>query len=113
MPARGGRRETHHLTCPVCGALPGTTCVDEGEELDKVHPSRHISVAERNWRSLNGWEPPELTERRTSRQDEEDTRALLFNPRLGTAPAAALSRDLREGRRHRLGALAGLHRRVS
>jgi hypothetical protein len=112
MAGRGGRRETHHLTCPVCGAFPGTTCVDEGEELDEVHSSRRISIAERNWLSLDGWEPPELTERRTLRRDEEDARALLLNPRLGTAAAAALSRNLREGRRYRPGALAGIHRRV-
>ena len=23
-----GKSEVHHLTCMVCGALPGTTCID-------------------------------------------------------------------------------------
>jgi hypothetical protein len=60
--------ETYHLTCPVCGALPGTTCLDEEyQELATVHPSRRMSVAERNRRRHeNGWEPPELAERRTA-----------------------------------------------
>jgi hypothetical protein len=57
--------ETHHLMCVVCGALPGTTCLDEDlRELEQVHPSRRLTIAERNWRTRNGWEPPELTERR-------------------------------------------------
>jgi hypothetical protein len=57
--------ETHHLMCMVCGALPGTTCLDEDlRELELVHPSRRLTIAERNWRTRNGWEPPELAERR-------------------------------------------------
>jgi hypothetical protein len=55
----GGRSdggfETYHLTCPVCGALPRTTCIDENyRELEKVHPSRRMSIAERNRRSGEG-----------------------------------------------------------
>ena len=61
---RGGEPETYHLTCPVCGALPGTSCIENYQERERVHPSRKMSVAERNRRAANGWEPPELTERR-------------------------------------------------
>jgi hypothetical protein len=58
------RSETHHLTCPVCGALPQTTCIDwDYQELKKIHASRRMPVAERNRRSAEGWEPPELAER--------------------------------------------------
>ena len=57
--------ETHQLMCVVCGALPGTTCLDEDlRELAEVHPSRRLTIAERNWRTRNGWEPPELAARR-------------------------------------------------
>ena len=45
--------------CMVCGALPGTTCLDKDlRELPEVHPSRRLTIAERNWRTRNGWEPP-------------------------------------------------------
>ena len=61
----GGEFETYHLTCPVCGALPGTSCMEDFQELERVHPSRRMSVAERNRRhAASGWEPPELAERR-------------------------------------------------
>jgi hypothetical protein len=79
-----GKFETYHLTCMVCGALPGTTCLDEDyQELAQVHPSRRMSIGERNWRFRQGWEPPELVERRRKRQAEERARAALFNPRHG------------------------------
>jgi len=74
--------ETHHLTCPVCGALPGTTCIDNDyRELTEVHPSRRMSVGERNWRFRQGWEPPELVEQRNK---QRATEAPLFNPRHGS-----------------------------
>ena len=58
---RGGEPETYYLTCPVCGALPGTSCIEDYQELARVHPSRRMSVAERNRRhAATGWEPPEL-----------------------------------------------------
>jgi hypothetical protein len=76
--------ETYHLTCMVCGAPPGTTCLDEDyQELPQVHPSRRMSIGERNWRFRQGWEPPELVERRRKRQAEEKARAALFNPQHG------------------------------
>jgi hypothetical protein len=83
MRDRSDKFETYHLTCVVCGALPGTTCIDGDQERAEVHPSRLISIAERNWRSRNGWEPPELVERRRRRRAEVTERAPLFNPRLG------------------------------
>jgi hypothetical protein len=77
--------ETHHLTCLVCGALPGTACVDsEFQELPEVHPSRRITISERNWRLQQGWQPPELADDRRTRKIEEITRAVLFDPRLGS-----------------------------
>lgn len=79
-----GKFETYHLTCMVCGALPGTTCIDEDyQELPQVHPSRRMGIGERNWRFRQGWEPPELVEQRRKRRAEERARAALFNPRLG------------------------------
>ncbi len=76
------RFETYHLTCPVCGALPGTTCIDtDYQELAQVHPSRRMSIGERNWRFRQGWEPPELVEQRRQRRAAETARAALFNPR--------------------------------
>ena len=82
MRVRQGRFETYHLTCMVCGALPGTTCIDDDyQELGQVHPSRRMSISERNWRFRQGWEPPELVERRRKRRAEEAARAPLFNPR--------------------------------
>ena len=84
MRVRQDKCETHHLTCMVCGALPGTTCIDDDyHELAQVHPSRRMSIGERNWRSLQGWEPPELVEQRRKRRAEEAARAALFNPRHG------------------------------
>jgi hypothetical protein len=59
-----GDLEVHHPVCPVCGALPGTTCVQDGQKRDQVHPSRRLSIAERNRRSVRGWIPPELAARR-------------------------------------------------
>ena len=83
-----GEFQTHHLTCPVCGALPGTTCIEAYQELAEVHPSRRVSVAERNrlW-SAGGWEPPELTERDRERLASQRERASLFDPRLGPGSA--------------------------
>ncbi|MFI6519912.1 hypothetical protein ACIBF1_30465 [Spirillospora sp. NPDC050679] len=53
-----------HLTCPVCGALPEITCVENGQELRHIHSSRRLSLAERNRRAAAGWMPPELAQRR-------------------------------------------------
>lgn len=92
--------ETYHLTCPVCGALPGTSCIDEEfQELARVHPSRRMSVAERNWRRHeSGWEPPELVERRIKERRTRIARAPVFSPRPGPGVNAAL-----DNRRHRVG----------
>ncbi len=91
-----GNSETYHLTCMVCGALPGTTCIDSDyKELAQVHPSRRMSIQERNWRFRQGWEPPELVEQRRRRQAKEATRAALFDPRLG--PDAKAVRKARKG----------------
>ena len=69
---RGGATGTYHLTCPVCGALPGTSCLEDYQELEQIHPSRRVSVAERNRRQADsGWEPPELAERRPRERDAE------------------------------------------
>jgi hypothetical protein len=89
----GGRSdsgfETYHLTCPVCGALPRTTCIDENyRELEKVHPSRRMSIVERNQRSGEGWEPPELEERHRAVQAARAARAPLFDPLLKSGTAA-------------------------
>jgi hypothetical protein len=74
--------ETHHLACMVCGALPGTTCLDSDyQELPQVHPSRRMSIAERNWRFRRGWEPPELVELRRKRRAGRGGRPV--QPRLG------------------------------
>lgn len=74
--------ETYHLMCMVCGALPGMTCVDSDfHELPQVHPSRRISISERNWRSLQGWEPPELLEQRR-------TLSTTSNPGLASSAAS-------------------------
>ena len=84
MPFRQEEFETHHLTCPVCAALPGTTCVDSGiHELAEVHPSRRMTISERNWRLAQGWQPPELAEERRTRKIEKIARGALFNPGLG------------------------------
>lgn len=64
--------ETHHLLCPVCGALPGTSCLEDFQERAQVHPSRRMPIAERNWRASNGWTPPELV----TRQREQRKRNL-------------------------------------
>jgi hypothetical protein len=97
-----GRFETYHLTCMVCGALPGTTCLDEDyQELPQVHPSRRMSIGERNWRFRQGWEPPELVEQRRKRHAEEKARAALFNPRHGPEGEAG-AEGIAEGRPDRL-----------
>ncbi len=95
MRARKNEFETHHLTCLVCGALPGTACIDSDfQELPQVHPSRRTSISERNWRSQQGWEPPELVEQRRTRRRQEAARAALFDPRLG--PDAKAVRTARQ-----------------
>ena len=69
---QNGKCETYHLTCPVCGALPGTSCLEDYRELERVHPSRRMSVAERNRRhATSGWEPPELAEQRLRERDAD------------------------------------------
>ena len=79
---RSGEFETYHLTCPVCGALPGTSCLEYYQELERVHPSRRMSVAERNRRyAASGWEPPELVERRLRQRDAEASSAPPPGPR--------------------------------
>jgi hypothetical protein len=96
---RGDEPETYHLTCPVCGALPGTSCIEDFQELERVHPSRRMSVAERNRRhAVTGWEPPELAERRPGKPDPETARALqpaAASPECGR-PQAAAPRPRRE-----------------
>jgi hypothetical protein len=74
---RGDEPETYHLTCPVCGALPGTSCIEDFQELERVHPSRKMSVDERNRRhAAFGWEPPELAERRLGNRDTANVQGL-------------------------------------
>jgi hypothetical protein len=87
---QGEEFETYHLTCPVCAALPGTSCIDEEyQELARVHPSRRVSVAERNRRrDASGWEPPELAERRL-RRHQAIARAPLSDPTLSPDVTAA------------------------
>lgn len=83
---RGDEPETYHLTCPVCGALPGTSCIEEFQELQRVHPSRRMSVAERNRRhAATGWEPPELAERRPGKPDAGNASAPSPDADLGFA----------------------------
>ena len=89
MRVRQDKLETHHLTCMVGGALPDTTCIDEDQARAQIHPSRRMSIAERNWRSGHGWEPPELVKRRRKRRAEEAARAALFDPTLGPGAVAA------------------------
>lgn len=85
------RFQIHHLTCPVCGALPGTTCIDENyRELPEIHPSRRVSIAERNRRFSEGWLPPVLAERYQERRAAEAARAPLFDPELGPGIAKVL-----------------------
>jgi hypothetical protein len=98
MEDRQDKFETHHLTCMVCGALPGVTCVDGDQERPEVHPSRRMSIPERNWRSRNGWEPPELVERRRRRRAEEAARAPLFDPRFGPGVVSVLKGKRTTGR---------------
>jgi hypothetical protein len=87
----GGESETYHLTCPVCGALPGTSCIEDYQELERVHPSRRMSVAERNRRhATSGWEPPELAERRVRERDAKAP--TVPPPRLGTPLCQAVVR---------------------
>jgi len=102
MRDRPGNFETYHLTCMVCGALPGMTCVDGDQERAEVHPSRRMSIAERNWRTRNGWKPPELAERRRRRQADVAERAPLFNPWLGLGVVTVLKGQRVTGRRVRL-----------
>ena len=84
---RGGGSETYHLTCPVCGALPGTSCLEDYQELERIHPSRRMSVAERNRRhAASGWEPPELVERRLRERDAEAASAPPPGPGPGPGP---------------------------
>lgn len=81
--------ETYHLTCPVCSALPQTTCIDwDYRELEKVHPSRRMSVAERNRRSGEGWEPHELAERHRQARAARAAKAPLFDPQFKPGAAA-------------------------
>jgi hypothetical protein len=88
--------EIHHLICMVCGALPGTTCIDDDyQELAEVHPSRRVSIQERNRRFAEGWVPPEVAERRRKRQARELARAPLFDPRLGPG-AKAVGKAMRK-----------------
>lgn len=89
--------ETHDLTCMVCGALPGTTCIDSDyQEIAEIHPSRRMSIAERNWRFGQGWEPPELVKERRRRRKQEARRSALFDPRLGP-DAKAVQKALKTG----------------
>jgi hypothetical protein len=84
---QGEEFETYHLTCPVCCALPGTSCIDEDyQELARVHPSRRVSITERNQRrDASGWEPPELAARHARARE---ARSPLFDPRLGPGATA-------------------------
>jgi len=94
---QGEEFETYHLTCPVCSALPGTSCIDEDyHELVRVHPSRRVSIAERNRRHADGWVPPELAEGYARDHEARVARAPLFDSRLGAGVTAAL-----QGRRPR------------
>ena len=83
--------ETHHLTCMVCGALPGITCVDDDQERAEVHESRRMSIAERNWRSRNGWEPPDWWSGAAGSGLRRPSGLPLFDPRLGPGVAAVLN----------------------
>jgi hypothetical protein len=88
----GGESETYHLTCPVCGALPGTSCLEDFQELRRIHLPRLMSVAERNRRhAASGWEPPELVERRLTNRDVEaaSTPPLGLDPRAGVIESRA------------------------
>ena len=83
--------ETDHLMCMVCGPLPGITRLDEDlRELLEMHPSRRLTIAERNWRTRNGWEPPELagrSERRVSRSRPRTSMAgSAYPPRVRRSP---------------------------
>lgn len=99
MGIRPGELETSPHTCMVCGALPGTTCIDDNyQELAQVHPSRRMSVAERNWRFRNGWVPSELANKYRKRRAQEAGRAALFDPRLGPG-AQAVRKAIRRAAR--------------
>ncbi|WP_439333578.1 zinc finger domain-containing protein [Trebonia kvetii] len=92
MRSRGSTEPgTYHLLCPVCGALPGTSCLEGGDELTEIHPSRRMSIAERNRRAADGWEPPELAERYRDRRETDHVRAPLFDPHLGPRVATAMA----------------------
>ncbi len=84
--------------CMVCGALPGTTCIDSDfRELPQVHPSRRIPISERNWRSRQGWQPPELVQQQRTRLKQQAARAALFNARLGPEDEAVRKARGRSG----------------
>jgi hypothetical protein len=90
--------ETYHLSCMVCGALPGTTCIDDNyQELSEVHPSRRLSIQERNRRSGEAWVPPEVAERSRKRHARETARAPLFDARLGSGAKAVRKALCRAG----------------
>lgn len=98
MRARQDESETHHLMCMVCGALPGTTCIDSDfQELPQVHPSRRMTISERNWQSRQGWEPPELVEQQRARLKQRAARAALFDPHLGPDAKAVQKARRRSG----------------
>ena len=98
MHARQDESETHHLMCMVCGAPPGTTCIDRDfQELPQVHPSRRMPISERNWRSRQGWEPPELVQQQRTRLKQQAARAALFDPRLGPDAKAVQEARRRSG----------------
>ena len=86
--------ESWFLLCPICGALPHTTCVEDGEELLRVHPSRKIPIAERNRRTAEGWVPPELVARRASASvpRQLDRRSQSQTPGIAPTRAAANAR---------------------
>ena len=102
MPFHKQEPETHHLTCPVCAAVPGTACIDRlFHELPEVHASRRMPISERNWRLDQGWQPPELAEERRRREIEKVARGALFNPGLGP-DAAQVGQALRRRRQGNL-----------
>ena len=86
--------ETYHLMCMVCGALPGMTCVDSDfHELPQVHPSRRISISERNWRSLQGWDRQSCSSSAASAGNE--------NPHGPPCSIPGSARTLRQCRKHK------------
>jgi len=60
-------------------ALPGAACVDSDfHELLEAHPSRRMTISERNWRNQQGWQPPELA----GREKQEAALSTLFGLRI-------------------------------